>query len=279
VEARARMDEQARRTLEALCGPGDLLGASVRRAIVKEAFAARGRCAACLELRGACLRKGANFFSVCQNRSHTYKSESELGALAPMVHALANLQTKLSTEWYQQALELVKVTEGVGPPSPSHADARSTLTEIICVVALSVGITAFNAVLGKPVPDLPPSNGKDEAHFSKASEFLNPNALATDANFSWTQVVCKAGMKWDVLRARGFNVPEAGSLWERDGPISELSTNPCGLRDFVAFSTVMFMDLSEVLNFSSTLPKHRNLRREDLELVASEYAAGVACAF
>jgi len=272
MEARkAELDAACKLFMEQLTGPGDFLTGARRAAIAREAAQA-AECALCSKLRHE--GNGPDLLKRAEGLRHQYIGPSGIGCL---VLCVANLQELLNAEWYEAAAEKLAVELGsLGEFQGGQDEKVACLTELVAVVAGTIGVRTFYTGTGMPIPQLPPTT-EGAPLFKSVSEFCSGKLERTC--YAWGFQVMKSKIVASGLEKAG----QSPSKWVDNAnpisPYSKLTPTPLSLSHQHTWMEVMYIPPADVINFFAQVPQGRCLDRPGMELVAGAYAGAVHCAF
>jgi len=259
-----------------LTGPGDFLTGARRAAIAREAAEA-AESAACSKIRqiGKSF-KGPELLKQVEslNLQYQYMESNSIGCI---VHCVANLQEVLDAEWYETAVEKLAAELGsVGEFEGGQDERIACLTELVVVVAGTIGVRNFYLASGIAIPLLPLTT-EGAPVFKRVSEFCSGKLQRT--GYAWGFQVIKSQIVASGLEKIGQSLSEWVDNTNPMSPYSKMTPTPLSMSHQHAWMEVMYVPPPDVIKFSAKVPPGRCLDRPNMELVAGTYSGAVHCAF
>lgn len=194
-----------------------------------------------------------------------------------LVRCVANLQELLDAEWYEAAVEkLASELALMGEFHGGHDKKVACLTELVAVVAGTVGVRNFYTASGMPQPPLPPTT-EGAPRFKDVSEFCS--GVLEKLSPVWGYQVMKSKIVASGLEKIGQSPAEWIDNTNPITPYSKLTPTPLSLSHQHAWMEVMYVPPPDVIKFGAKLPGGRCLDRPNMEVVAGSYAGAVHCGF
>jgi len=268
MEARGtELDAACKLFMERLTGPGDFLTGARRSAIAQEAAWTAG-CPARSEFRQG--GKGPALVNHVTGLDQNCPGSSIIGCL---VHC----QDVLNAEWYEAAVDTFAGELGsLGEFRGGQDERVACLTELVLVVAGTIGARKFYSASGMPIPNLPPTT-EGAPLFERVSEFCSGKLDRT--GYAWGFQV----MRSDIVASGLEKIGQSPSEWIDNtipsSPYSKMTPTPLSMSHQHAWMKVVYVQHDFDVSSSARAPPGRCLDRSTMELVAGTYAGAVHCDF
>ena len=128
--------------------------------------------------------------------------------LQDLVHAIANLQTKLNEKFFASAIGRVRAVREADPSAAPATtdDLRAMVVELVTVVACAAGLRVYYDAAGLQAPAFPDRlRPSAPARFGSVVEYA-PTGLRTNSKHAWGPFLLPRDVRPEVFQSIGLKV-------------------------------------------------------------------------